>query len=185
MRFSEVILTLGSSQTVIEFLCAAKEKKRSFRVFVAEGAPRFVQVATPFFARHTSLPSSLIMWLIILILLGIPLRYQGHILAKELVTRGLQTTVITDSAVFAMISRVNMVCIYLNALFFLMYTVLTSTCNIFKVIVGAHAVMANGGVIAPVGLNMVALAAQRHAVPFVVLAGIHKVFWISKASVIT
>lgn len=44
-----------------------------------------------------------------------------------------------------------------------------------KVIVGAHAVMANGAVIAPVGLNMVALAAQRHAVPFVVLAGSHKV----------
>jgi len=39
--FSEVILTLGSSRTVLEFLCAAKEKKRSFRVFVAEGAPRF------------------------------------------------------------------------------------------------------------------------------------------------
>uniref|UniRef100_A0A7N2LEW4 Translation initiation factor eIF2B subunit beta n=1 Tax=Quercus lobata TaxID=97700 RepID=A0A7N2LEW4_QUELO len=38
------------------------------------------------------------------------------------------------------------------------------------VILGAHAVMANGGVIAPVGLNMVAVAAQRHAVPFVVLA---------------
>ncbi|KAF3448781.1 hypothetical protein FNV43_RR09494 [Rhamnella rubrinervis] len=113
---NEVILTMGSSRTVLEFLCAAKEKKRSFRVFVAEGAPR----------------------------------YQGHLLAKELVARGLQTTLITDSAVFAMISRVNMV------------------------IVGAHAVMANGGVIAPVGLNMVALAAQRHAVPFVVLAGSHK-----------
>ncbi|KAG5539196.1 hypothetical protein RHGRI_019677 [Rhododendron griersonianum] len=113
---SEVILTLGNSRTVMEFLCAAKEKKRSFRVFVAEGAPR----------------------------------YQGHVLAKELVARGLQTTVITDSAIFAMISRVNMV------------------------IVGAHAVMANGGVIAPIGLNMVALAAKRHAVPFVVLAGIHK-----------
>ncbi|XP_073025933.1 uncharacterized protein [Primulina eburnea] len=113
---NEVIMTLGSSRTVTEFLCAAKEKKRSFRVFVAEGAPR----------------------------------YQGHALAKELATRGLQTTVITDSAVFAMISRVNMV------------------------IVGAHAVMANGGIIAPVGLNMLALAAQRHAIPFVVLAGIHK-----------
>ncbi|KAJ6945266.1 hypothetical protein NC651_000344, partial [Populus alba x Populus x berolinensis] len=113
---NEVILTLGGSKTVLEFLCAAKEKKRSFRVFVAEGAPR----------------------------------YQGHLLAKELVARGLQTTVITDSAVFAIISRVNMV------------------------IVGAHAVMANGGVIAPVGLNMVALAAQKHAVPFVVLAGSHK-----------
>ncbi|CAL1394483.1 unnamed protein product [Linum trigynum] len=113
---NEVILTLGSSKTVLEFLCAAKEKKRSFRVFVAEGAPR----------------------------------YQGHLLAKELAARGLQTTVITDSAVFAMISRVNMV------------------------IVGSHAVMANGGVIAPVGMNMVALAAQKHAVPFVVLAGSHK-----------
>ncbi|ESR44665.1 hypothetical protein CICLE_v10001295mg [Citrus x clementina] len=113
---NEVILTLGSSRTVLEFLFAAKEKKRSFRVFVAEGAPR----------------------------------YQGHLLAKELVARGLQTTLITDSAVFAMISRVNMV------------------------IVGAHAVMANGGVIAPVGMNLVALAAQKHAVPFVVLAGSHK-----------
>lgn len=113
---NEVILTLGSSRTVLEFLCAAKEKNRSFRVFVAEGAPR----------------------------------YQGHLLAKDLVARGLLTTLITDSAVFAMISRVNMV------------------------IVGAHAVMANGGVIAPVGMNMVALAAQKHAVPFVVLAGSHK-----------
>ncbi|CAH8356445.1 unnamed protein product [Eruca vesicaria subsp. sativa] len=113
---NEVILTLGNSRTVLEFLCAAKEKKRSFRVFVAEGAPR----------------------------------YQGHVLAKELVARGLQTTVITDSAVFAMISRVNMV------------------------IIGAHAVMANGGVIGPVGVNMAALAAKKHAVPFVVLAGSHK-----------
>ncbi|KAJ1256246.1 hypothetical protein BS78_K056500 [Paspalum vaginatum] len=113
---NEVILTLGRSRTVKEFLYAAKEKKRSFRVFVAEGAPR----------------------------------YQGHVLAKELVEKGVQTTVITDSAVFAMISRVNMV------------------------IVGAHAIMANGGVIAPVGMNMVALAAQRHAVPFVVVAGSHK-----------
>lgn len=113
---NEVILTLGSSRTTFEFLCAAKEKKRSFRVVVAEGAPR----------------------------------YQGHALAKELVSRGLQTIVVTDSAVFAMISRVNMV------------------------IVGVHAVMANGGVIAPVGMNMVALAAQKHAVPFVVVAGIHK-----------
>ncbi|XP_047309131.1 translation initiation factor eIF-2B subunit beta [Impatiens glandulifera] len=116
IHHNEIILTLGNSKTVVEFLCAAKEKKRTFRVFVAEGSPR----------------------------------YQGHVLAKELVSRGLQATIITDSAVFALISRVNMV------------------------IVGAHAVMANGGVIAPVGLHMVALAAKKHAVPFVVLAGIHK-----------
>ncbi|CAM6113365.1 unnamed protein product [Calypogeia fissa] len=77
-------------------------------------------------------------------------RFQGHELARELVAEKLQTTLIADAAVFAMISRVNMV------------------------IVGAHAVMANGGVVAPVGLHMVALAAKRHAVPFVVLTGAHK-----------
>ena len=44
-----------------------------------------------------------------------------------------------------------------------------------QVIIGAHAVMANGGVIAAVGSHMVALAAHHHAVPFVVLAGLHKV----------
>lgn len=110
------------------------------------------------------------------------IRYQGHLLAKELVARGLQTTLITDSAVFAMISRVNMVyypsqlSLYLVLLDFLVCHLFSEN-FILKVIVGAHAVMANGGVIAPVGLNMVALAAQKHAVPFVVLAGSHKVIW--------
>ncbi|KAH7278699.1 hypothetical protein KP509_38G053000 [Ceratopteris richardii] len=112
---NEVILTLGHSRTLLQFLREAK-KKRSFEVFVAEGAPR----------------------------------YLGHTLAKELAALNLQTTLITDSAVFAMMSRVDMV------------------------IIGAHAVMANGGVIAPTGLHMVALAARRHAVPFVVLAGMYK-----------
>ncbi|KAL5784571.1 hypothetical protein ACOSQ2_006963 [Xanthoceras sorbifolium] len=38
-------------------------------------------------------------------------KYQGHVLAKELSAKSLKTTVITDSAVFAIISRVNMVII--------------------------------------------------------------------------
>jgi translation initiation factor eIF-2B subunit beta len=42
------------------------------------------------------------------------------------------------------------------------------------VLVGAHAVLANGGVIAPAGVHMVALAAKRHSIPFVVLVGLHK-----------
>ncbi len=46
--------------------------------------------------------------------------------------------------------------------------------NCEKVLVGAHAVLANGGVIAPCGMNMVALAARKHSVPFVVLVGLHK-----------
>jgi translation initiation factor eIF-2B subunit beta len=44
-----------------------------------------------------------------------------------------------------------------------------------KVVVGVHAVMASGGVTGPVWLNMVALAARKHAVPFFVVAGTHKV----------
>lgn len=56
-----------------------------------------------------SLSLSFSVWLLICYFLFY--RYQGHLLAKELVARGLQTTLITDSAVFAMISRVNMVCL--------------------------------------------------------------------------
>jgi translation initiation factor eIF-2B subunit beta len=97
-------------------------------------------------------------------------------------THRIQTTCITDSAVFAMMARANMV------------------------VVGAHAVLANGGMLGVVrfalsrfvsqvclfhaslltaalfhpafcaqcGLHLVALAASRHAVPFVVLTGLHK-----------
>ena len=43
-----------------------------------------------------------------------------------------------------------------------------------KVLVGAQAVLANGGVISACGINMVALAAKKHSVPFVVLVGLHK-----------
>jgi translation initiation factor eIF-2B subunit beta len=103
---SEVILTLGRSKTVKEFLCAAKEKKRSFRVFVAEGAPRFVRYWSFFIVQSIFVHNSC------LTRCGndvAQIRYQGHSLAKELVEKGIQTTVITDSAVFAMISRVNMV----------------------------------------------------------------------------
>ncbi|KAH7435029.1 hypothetical protein KP509_06G045900 [Ceratopteris richardii] len=115
IHHNEVIMTCGRSHAVLQFLLEAK-KKRTFEVFVAEGAPR----------------------------------YQGQTLAKELADANLQTTLIADAAVFALISRVNMV------------------------VVGAHAVMADGGVMVPVGLHMIALAARRHTIPFVVLAGLHK-----------
>ncbi len=39
---------------------------------------------------------------------------------------------------------------------------------------GAHALLANGGVMAAVGTHLVALAAKKHSVPFVVLVGLHK-----------
>ena len=62
----------------------------------------------------------------------------------------MQTTLISDAMVFAMMARAN------------------------KVLVGAHALLANGGIIGPCGINMVALAARKHSVPFVVLVGLHK-----------
>ena len=43
-----------------------------------------------------------------------------------------------------------------------------------QVLVGAHALLANGGVMTGVGCHLTALAAKRHAVPFVVLVGLHK-----------
>uniref|UniRef100_A0A061R8H0 Translation initiation factor eIF2B subunit beta n=1 Tax=Tetraselmis sp. GSL018 TaxID=582737 RepID=A0A061R8H0_9CHLO len=70
--------------------------------------------------------------------------------ARMLAKSNVPTTVIADACIFAMMARVN------------------------KVILGAHAVLANGGVIAAAGSHMLALAAQRHAVPFVVLVGLHK-----------
>ncbi|WIA19964.1 hypothetical protein OEZ85_005842 [Tetradesmus obliquus] len=77
-------------------------------------------------------------------------RFDGHTMARQLADAKVQTTLIADSAVFAMMARAN------------------------KVLVGAHAVLANGGVIAPAGVHMVALAAKRHSIPFVVLVGLHK-----------
>ncbi|GIL87209.1 hypothetical protein Vretimale_14300 [Volvox reticuliferus] len=77
-------------------------------------------------------------------------RFDGHLMARRLADAGIQTTLIADSAVYAMMARAN------------------------KVLVGAHAVLANGGVVAPVGMHMVALSARRHSIPFVVLVGLHK-----------
>ncbi|KFM66930.1 Translation initiation factor eIF-2B subunit beta, partial [Stegodyphus mimosarum] len=74
----------------------------------------------------------------------------GHDLAKSLAESGIQTTLIQDAAIFAIMSRVN------------------------KVIVGTHSVMANGGLRALCGTHPLALAAKYHSVPFVVLAPMFK-----------
>jgi translation initiation factor eIF-2B subunit beta len=76
--------------------------------------------------------------------------YRGHDLAISLSKLGIDTILIPDSAVFAMMARVN------------------------KVILGTHAVMANGGLIAPSGTHMIAVAAKHHKVPFVVCTGLYK-----------
>lgn len=77
-------------------------------------------------------------------------RFSGHQMARTLSDKGVETTVVSDSAVFAVMSRANVV------------------------VIAAHGVLANGGVFARSGLYTVALAAKQHAVPVIVLAGLHE-----------
>jgi len=76
--------------------------------------------------------------------------FGGHVLAKSLAEAGIDTTVIHDAAIFAIMARVN------------------------KVLLPAHAVLANGGLVAPSGCNIVALAAKQNSVPVVAVAGMFK-----------
>lgn len=62
-------------------------------------------------------------------------------MAVSLGKNDIQTTVIPDSAVFAIMSRVN------------------------KVIIGTHTVLADGGLRAVCGIHSVALAAKHFSVP--------------------
>jgi len=77
-------------------------------------------------------------------------RFSGRGMARDLAEKEIDTTLITDSAIFAMMARVD------------------------KVIVGAHIIMANGGLIGEAGLHTLALAAKHHAVPLVCVAGLFK-----------
>ena len=76
--------------------------------------------------------------------------FGGHVMAKSLASAGIDTTVINDSAAFAIMARVN------------------------KVLLPAHAVLANGGLIAPSGSHLVSLAAKQNSVPVVTITGIFK-----------
>ena len=75
---------------------------------------------------------------------------EGRQTAVALAEAGISTTLIADAAVFAMMARVN------------------------KVIIGAHGVMANGGLVGTAGCHLLALAAQNASVPVVVCAGLYK-----------
>ncbi|XP_065206969.1 translation initiation factor eIF2B subunit beta [Planococcus citri] len=74
----------------------------------------------------------------------------GRDMALNLTKNKIQTTLIADSSIFGIMSRVN------------------------KVIIGTQAVMANGGLRAICGTHAVALAAKYYSVPVIVLAGLYK-----------
>jgi len=77
-------------------------------------------------------------------------RHGGQGMAEALAQAGIETLVINDSAMFAMMARVN------------------------KVLLPAHAVLANGGLIASSGCNLVALAAHHNSIPVVCVTGLFK-----------
>lgn len=74
-------------------------------------------------------------------------KLQGLTMARHLTDAGIPTLVIPDACTFALMARVN------------------------KVLVGAQAVLATGGVVCQSGSRLVALAARHHRVPFVVVTG--------------
>ena len=76
--------------------------------------------------------------------------YFGHEMASELVKAGLDVTLIPDAAIFAVMSRVN------------------------KVILGTHAVLANGGLLNLTGSRILASAARHHHIPVVICTGLYK-----------
>lgn len=76
--------------------------------------------------------------------------FEGRKTALALAKEGINVTVVTDSAVFALMSRVN------------------------KVIIGVRAVLANGGLLAHSGAYLIAMAAKAHHVPLVVVSGLYK-----------
>lgn len=70
-------------------------------------------------------------------------------MALQLSQGGIESTVVTDSAIYAVMARVN------------------------KVILGAHAVTANGGIVATTGTQIVCAAAKHHSTPVVVCSSLH------------
>lgn len=75
---------------------------------------------------------------------------QGHEMALSLSKEDIETTVIPDAAIFAVMSRVN------------------------KVIIGTQTVLANGGLRAVNGTHTLALAAKHHSTPLIVCAPMFK-----------
>ena len=125
--------------------------------------------------------------------------YQGQQMATELGALGIHATLVADSAIFAMMARVNKVGLRDGDM--LLRCLLPATgwqaaepANWWlsprclkhrplhllparlgvQVVATAQALLANGGVMAPVGMHTVAMAARRHSVPVVVLCGIYK-----------
>ncbi|KAJ5587866.1 uncharacterized protein N7459_003631 [Penicillium hispanicum] len=131
---NEIILTHTSSTTVQRFLLKAAAK-RKFTVIHAESFPNNHETTHATVSGSTS---------------GDEENLSFESFQKPLIAHGITVILIPDSAVFALMSRVN------------------------KVILGTHSVLANGGLIAAAGTRVIARAAKVHQTPVVVVSGVYK-----------
>lgn len=76
--------------------------------------------------------------------------FGGHKMAASLSEDKIDVDLITDSAVFAIMSRVN------------------------KVILGTHSILADGGLQSVAGSHMIAVSAAHHSVPLLVVSAMYK-----------
>ncbi|EEQ86902.1 translation initiation factor eIF-2B subunit beta [Blastomyces dermatitidis ER-3] len=133
----EVILTYTSSMTVHRFLAKAAAK-RKFTVIHAESYPNNHRDTHAVVAGRRPVGS------------GDEESLSAESFQKSLTELGVTVILIPDSAVFALMSRVN------------------------KVILGTHSVLANGGLVAAAGTRVIANAAKVHQIPVIVVSGIYK-----------
>lgn len=131
---NEIILTHTSSSTVQKFLLKAAAK-RKFTVIHAESYPNNHD------STHATVSGKS---------LGDGDNLTTEAFQKPLIQMGITVILIPDSAVFALMSRVN------------------------KVILGTHSVLANGGLVAAAGTRVIARAAKVHQTPVVVVSGVYK-----------
>jgi translation initiation factor eIF-2B subunit beta len=131
---NEVILTHTSSSTVQKFLLKAAAK-RKFTVIHAESYPNNHDDTHARVSGNSE---------------GDEENLTAESFQKPLTALGITVILIPDSAVFAIMSRVN------------------------KVILGTHSVLANGGLVAAAGTRVIARAAKVHQTPVVVVSGVYK-----------
>lgn len=131
---NEVILTHTSSVTVQKFLLKAAGK-RKFTVIFVESFPNAHE------SVHATVAGSL---------KGDAGDSGPDRIHKSLTAAGITVVLVPDSAIFALMPRVN------------------------KVILSTHAVLANGSLVTASGARLIAKAANAHKVPVMVLAGVYK-----------
>lgn len=135
---NEIILTHSSSRTVQKFLLKAALKRR-FTVIHAESFPNDHEETHAMVMGSVNKGDE-----------DEEDEISSDSFQQPLTAAGITVIVITDAAVFALMSRVN------------------------KVILATHAVIANGGLVAAAGARIIAKAAHKHRTPVIVLSGVYK-----------